>query len=217
MKKYICLLFLILINNLPGVANTAFRLKKLQVEYATTPLGIDVEKPRFSWQMEALTDERGLTQTVRQIIVTDEVGTQVWDSRKIADDKSLNIEYAGLPLKATTRYLWTVRVWNNKNEETSASSWFETGLMSTDRAYQGWSNAKWIGGGEDDRMLYSHYLPVFKLNFSLQLDKISRSTRAGFIYGANDERLMGQNRNLYHLENNKDEFTCPIQGMGRFR
>lgn len=205
MKKYICLLFLILINNLPGVADTTFRLKKLQVEYATTPLGIDVEKPRFSWQMEALTDERGLTQTARQIIVTDEAGTQVWDSRKIADDKSLNIEYAGLPLKATTRYLWTVRVWNNKNEETSASSWFETGLMSTDRAYQGWSDAKWIGGGEDDRILYSHYLPVFKLNFSLQLDKISRSTRAGFIYGANDERLMGQNRNLYHLENNKDE------------
>lgn len=57
MKKYICLLFLILINNLPGVADTTFRLKKLQVEYATTPLGIDVEKPRFSWQMEALTDE----------------------------------------------------------------------------------------------------------------------------------------------------------------
>lgn len=211
MKKYICLLLLILINNLPGVADTTFRLKKLQVEYATTPLGIDVEKPRFSWQMEALTDERGLTQTARQIIVTDEAGTQVWDSRKIADDKSLNIEYAGLPLKATTRYLWTVRVWNNKNEETSASSWFETGLMSTDRTYQGWSDAKWIGGGEDDRMLYSHYLPVFKLNFSLQLDKISRSTRAGFIYGANDERLMGQNRNLYHLENNKDESYIKIE------
>lgn len=211
MKNYICLLFFILINSLSSAAATSFRLKKLQVEYATTPLGIDVEKPRFSWQMEEGTDERGLAQTARQIIVIDEAGTQVWDSQKITDDKSLNIEYAGLPLRAATRYLWTVRVWDNKNREVAASSWFETGLMSSDRAYQGWSDAKWIGGGDDDRMLYSHYLPVFKLNFSLKLDATSKSTCAGFIYGANDERLMGQYKNLSHLENKKDESYIKVE------
>lgn len=211
MKNYICLLFFILINSLSSAAATSFRLKKLQVEYATTPLGIDVEKPRFSWQMDGGTDERGLAQTARQIIVTDEAGTQVWDSHKITDDKSLNIEYAGLSLRAATRYLWTVRVWDNKNREVSASSWFETGLMSSDRAYQGWSDAKWIGGGDDDRMLYSHYLPVFKLNFSLKLDATSKSTCAGFIYGANDERLMGPYKNLSHLENKKDESYIKVE------
>ena len=32
-------------------AKSSFHLKNLCVEYAETPLGIDVEKPRFSWQM----------------------------------------------------------------------------------------------------------------------------------------------------------------------
>ena len=211
MNKYIYLLVFVWISWLPCVAGTSFELKKLQVEYATTPLGIDVEKPRFSWQMEGLTDERGLSQLAYRITVADEEGVQVWDSGKTTDDRSLNIEYAGLPLRAATRYRWTVQVWDAKRRNVSASSWFETGLMSADRAYQGWSGAKWIGGGDEDRMLYAHYLPVFKLSFALQLDKTSKSTRAGFIYGANDERLMKPYKNLYHLENKKDESYIKIE------
>lgn len=211
MKRYIYLLFLTLISNLPSAADTPFQLKELQVEYAVTPLGIDVENPRFCWQMEGMTDERGLSQKARQIIVTDEAGVQVWDSKKITDDKSLNIEYAGLPLKAATRYLWTVHVWDAKHRKASASSWFETGLMSGDRTYQGWSGAKWIGAGDKDRTFYSHYLPVFKLNFSLQLDEASKTTRSGFIYGANDERLMARYNNLYQLENKKDESYIKVE------
>ena len=36
-------------------------IKKLQVEYMTDPIGIDVEQPVFSWQMES--QERGQKQT----------------------------------------------------------------------------------------------------------------------------------------------------------
>lgn len=211
MKRYIYLLFFILINCFSSAADTPFQLKKLQVEYVVTPLGIDVENPRFSWQMEGMTDERGLSQKARQIIVTDEAGVQVWDSERITDDKSLNIEYAGLPLKATTRYQWTVHVWDAKHRKASAASWFETGLMSNDRTYQGWNGAKWIGAGDKDRTFYSHYLPVFKLNFSLQLDEASKTTRSGFIYGANDERLMARYKNLYQLENKKDESYIKVE------
>ena len=211
MKRYIYLLVLTLINNLPSVADSPFQLKRLQVEYAVTPLGIDVENPRFSWQMEGDTDERGLLQTARQIVVIDEAGVQVWDSKKITDDQSLNIEYAGLPLKAATRYQWTVHVWDTKHRKVSASSWFETGLMSSDRAYEGWGGAKWIGAGDEDRTFYSHYLPVFKLNFSLRLDETTRTTCSGFIYGANDERLMERYKNLYQLENKKDESYIKVE------
>lgn len=211
MKRYIYLLFFILINCFSSAADTPFQLKKLQVEYVVTPLGIDVENPRFSWQMEGMTDERGLSQKARQIIVTDEAGVQVWDSKRITDNKSLNIEYAGLPLKAATRYRWMVHVWDSKNRKASASSWFETGLMSNDRTYQGWNGAKWIGAGDKDRTFYSHYLPVFKLNFSLQLDEASKTTRSGFIYGANDERLMARYKNLYQLENKKDESYIKVE------
>ena len=68
--------------------------------------------------------------------------------------------------------------------------------MNPDPQLSAWNGAKWIGGSDDDLVLYSHYLPVFKINVSLQLDKQSGSTKAGFIYGANDARFMDKNKNM---------------------
>ena len=60
-------------------------------------------------------------------------------------------------------------------------------------------------------VLYSHCLPVFRLNVALRLDKETKSTRAGFVYGANDKRLMDKNKNLYQLQNGKDESYIKIE------
>ena len=57
----------------------------------------------------------------------------------------------------------------------SETSWFETGLMSCDSTYQGWKDAKWIGGSDQDMVLYSHYLPVFRLEYTIQLNEILKS------------------------------------------
>lgn len=193
-------------------AASSFRLKNLQVEYEQTPLGIDVETPRFSWQMEASDDSsRGLVQKAYRLTVTDEYGANLWDSKKISSDVSLNIEYSGRPLKAATRYSWTVCVWDTKGKEVSASSWFETGLMCKDDTDGIWAGAKWIGVEDHDQALYSHYLPVYRVDFTLQLDRQSNSTRAGFIYGANDDRLMNRFKNQYHLQNGKDESYVMIE------
>lgn len=192
-------------------SNTHFSVKNLKTEYAITPLGIDVSFPRFSWQMESSGTERGQQQMAYQVIVSDEEGELVWDSGKTKGAISLNIKYDGAPLQPSTRYSWTVNVWNQKGEQMSETSWFETGLMSNDGVYQGWSGAKWIGGGDKDMVLYSHYLPVFRLEYSLQLDKTLKSTCAGFIYGANDERLMNKNKNLYQLENEKNESYIKVE------
>lgn len=40
---------------------------KLQVEYLTNPIGLDITAPRFSWQLESA--ERGVRQTAYQITV----------------------------------------------------------------------------------------------------------------------------------------------------
>lgn len=85
----------------------------------------------------------------------------------------------------------------------SETSWFETGLMSCDSTYQGWKDAKWIGGSDQDMVLYSHYLPVFRLEYTIQLNEILKSTCAGLVYGANDARLMDKIR------------TCIIWKTGR--
>ncbi len=101
----------------------------LLVDYTETPLGIDVEKPTFSWQMIAPEGERGYSQSAYQLVVKDEKGTVVWDTGKIESDESVGIQYAGEDLEATTRYTWTVTVWDQDGHTASESSWFETGLI----------------------------------------------------------------------------------------
>ncbi len=193
------------------------KLTSLVVEYTETPLGIDTEKPRFSWQM--VSPERGQKQTAYQIIVTNEKQEVVWDTGKVSSDESLNIEYHGLPLEASTRYYWTLGVWNQNDSYLSAQSWFETGLMSP--TIDAWDGAEWIGGEDDNLVLYPSYLPVFHINYTVQLNQDKGSTKASFIFGANDPRLMNKNLNIYNLQNepNKSyvEVELDITEMGNGR
>ena len=199
------LLFLPLIFLLSACSNT--KLSSLKVEYETTPLGIDIEKPRFSWQMTS--DKQRQSQSAFQITVYDEAGKEMWNSGKVLSDISLNIEYSGKPLEATTRYDWTLQVWNQDDKLLSAASWFETGLMNP--SITAWDGAKWIGGGDEDLVLYSDYLPTYNINYTVQLDKESGTTKAGFVYGANDPRLMNKNKNIYNLQNDKDESYIEVE------
>lgn len=186
---------------------TISKLSSLKVEYEETPLGIDVEQPRFSWQMES--PKQGQSQTAYQIVVTDERGAAVWNSGKVNSDLSLNISYEGEPLRPRTGYRWSVKVWNQENKILSAESRFETGLMQPH--VKAWNGAKWIGGGEDDLVLYPDYLPTFNINYTLQLDRESGTTKGGFLFGANDPRLMDRNKNIYNLQQGRDESYVEVE------
>jgi alpha-L-rhamnosidase len=200
--KQFRLIIILTILSLPvlNLKASGIKIKNLKTEYSQTPLGIDVVHPRFSWQMESA--RPGCYQTAYQLIVLNEASREVWNSGKVPNNESLNIRYAGDSLKPGTRYKWQLTVWDQDKKKYIAESWFETGLM--DYHESAWDGAKWIGGSDDDLVLFSQYLPVFKINFTVQLDKKSKSTKAGFIYGANDERLMDKNKNIYKLENRKD-------------
>lgn len=200
--KLILILILFLGNCL--TINAAIRVKNLLVEYAQTPIGIDVKNPRFSWQMDAASGERACSQTAYQIVVTTNEGKAMWNSNKVSDDHSLNIQYAGEPLQPATHYNWTVTVWDQNGKRYNESSWFETGLMNSNADLSAWDGAKWIGGDTNDLILYSPYLSVFKLYFTVQLDRTSSSTKAGFIFGANDSRLMDKNKNIFQMESPKN-------------
>lgn len=177
----------------------------LMVEYTKTPLGMDVQNPRFSWQMSSPPGGRGYSQTSYQLIVKDHTGNVVWDSKKSDSSVSLGILYGGTPLKSATRYNWTVNVWDQNGEMSTGTSWFETGLMNPDPGLSAWEGAMWIGGGSDDLVLQPHFLSVFKVNFTVQLEQQSGSTRAGFVLGANDSRLLDKDKNIYNIESNHNE------------
>ncbi len=190
-------------------ANAAAVIKNLQVEYRNTPLGIDVAQPRFSWQMATTAGERGYAQTAYQIQVKDPKGNVVWDTKRVEDSTSLGIKYAGSPLKAATRYSWTVTVWNQAGARLAGSSWFETGLMDPAPDSSAWGGAKWIGGGNEDLVLYAPYLAIFDVKYALTI--APGSTRASFVYGANDSRLMDKNKNIYQVESGKDQSYIKLE------
>lgn len=106
------------------------------------PIGID-DKIFFSWRM--LSDKRNTMQTAYRIYVSEDSGFKecAWDSGKISSGRSINIGYGG-KLKPCTRYYWQVQVKDNHGAfYVSDTAYFETGLMSTEKA--AWSGAEWIG------------------------------------------------------------------------
>ena len=198
--------------------NAKTELAQLKVEYQQAPLAVEVTRPRFSWQMIADDNLRGWKQTAYEIVVTDEKGRQVWKSGIVKSDQSLNISYTGEPLAPTTRYVWSLNVWNQKKEKMTASSSFETGLVmrenynhSGNGNLNAWGDAKWIGRKEGATMFYAPYLPVFRIHYELQFDKKSKSTRAGFIFGANDPRLMDKDKNLLGVENDYNSSYIKVE------
>lgn len=179
------------------------QLFNLMVEHTKTPIGIDVEKPNFSWQMTLPSEKRGYVQSAYQIVVIDEKNNIVWDSTKVKSDRSLGIQYNGTTLEPTERYTWTVHVWDKNNNKASAHSWFETGLMNPDPNLSAWNGATWIGGTTEDLPFYSDYLSVFQITYTLGLQ--NGSTKASFVLNANDSRLMDKYKNIYQMENGIDE------------
>ena len=140
-NKGVFIILLLLLGNF-GLLFGQGKLLHLLTEYQTNPIGLDVEKPRFSWQMANLPNQFGQKQTAYQIIVTDEQNQIVWDSQKKESDISLGIVYEGAALKPTTKYNWVLKVWNEKGQELKANANFETGLKNP--GLEAWAGGTWI-------------------------------------------------------------------------
>ncbi|MEU9288278.1 family 78 glycoside hydrolase catalytic domain [Streptomyces sp. NPDC048275] len=122
----------------------------LTVEHRTDPLGVDANRPRFGWRTRSAT--RGWRQGAYQILVASSpdkltpARADVWNSGRVRSSDSVAVRYAGKQLHASTRYHWTVTVWDPQGRRTGTApaAFFETGLQSTDGA-TGWDGAQWIG------------------------------------------------------------------------
>ncbi|MER5948521.1 family 78 glycoside hydrolase catalytic domain [Streptomyces sp. NPDC001904] len=122
----------------------------LTVEHRVDPLGTDATRPRFGWRLGS--HRRGLAQGAYRIQVSSSAAKlaagrgDVWDSGRVTSADSVAVAYDGPRLKPSTRYFWAVTAWDGKGRPvgTSAASWFETGLLSSDGVTQ-WDGAQWIG------------------------------------------------------------------------
>lgn len=118
----------------------------LKCEFITNPIGLDIQSPQFSWQMQS--DKRGVMQIAYQLLVANSPedlfhnNSVVWDSGKIYSSKSVGIRYVGPELESRRRYYWLVRIWasNNSKVVSSEAAFFEMGLLNP----SDWQ-ALWIG------------------------------------------------------------------------
>ena len=128
--------------------STAFEVNALRAEYLDNPEGMDQRAPRLSWQLNALSDDRGIEQTAYRVLVATtpeqlaENRGDLWDSQKVSSAQSNQIVYAGAPLRSQMQCFWKVMVWNESGE---VSAWstpakWSMGLLEP----EDWK-ADWIG------------------------------------------------------------------------
>lgn len=164
------------------VQETEAKIVNLKTEGMVEPLGLDEEKPSFSWQMQS--DAIGAAQKSYQIVVTDETETVVWDSGVVESNISHDIPYEGEDLQPTTEYSWKVTVTDEQgNTLESEPTSFETAFMDTTR--ESWDGAQMIGA--TDLSLDAASQCIFNISAWVQIPEGSSS--ASFILGADDFRL----------------------------
>lgn len=118
----------------------------LKCEYLTNPEGIDMQAPRFFWQLAST--EADQSQKRYQLLVAtttaklnNNIG-DVFDSGQVSSNSNTHVVYEGRRLNPASQYYWKVRVWD---KNVSASNWseiatFSTGLFESND----WKGAEWI-------------------------------------------------------------------------
>ena len=97
----------------PSLYPSLLHPTNLRCEYLENPIGIGETQPRLSWALAS--DERDQHQSAYQLQVSSHpqlLEGDLWDSGRVASSESLQVVYAGQPLRSRQRCHWRVRVWD---------------------------------------------------------------------------------------------------------
>ena len=130
----------------PAAADGPATVGRLRCENRDNPVGMDAAQPRLSWWMRSPARSQG--QTAYRVLMASSPALlrrgegDLWDSGKVAGDRSIAVTYGGRPLRSGQTYWWKVRLWDRDEKETAWSepAWFLTGKLKS-KDWQG----EWIG------------------------------------------------------------------------
>ncbi|MDR1381475.1 MAG: glycoside hydrolase family 78 protein [Tannerella sp.] len=106
---------------------------ELTCEYLVDPLGIDTETPRIGWTLTDAGHVRGQRQTAYHVLMATtpdklrDGETDVWNSGKVASDRSHLVACDGARFQSGGDYYWKVRVYDRDGK---ASAWSRTARFS---------------------------------------------------------------------------------------
>ena len=117
----------------------------LRCAHLADPLGVAPDRVRLSWTPEAAGTGRAQRAYQVQMAPTGErliTGEHLsWDSGRVESASSADIRYAGRPLARGGRYLWRVRLWDERGQ---VSGWSEHAAFEVElHPAKGW-RARWI-------------------------------------------------------------------------
>jgi alpha-L-rhamnosidase len=135
------LIFISCFGNICGIEIT-----DIKCNFKNNPVGID-SKPHFSWILHS--GERNQFQSAYYLLLSDDslllnknIGN-IWDTRKVKSEQSINVLYDGVALEPGKEYFWKVRVWDKEGE---ASEWsYKASFVTALFDRKDWSGAQWIG------------------------------------------------------------------------
>ncbi|MBF4470508.1 glycoside hydrolase family 78 protein [Flavobacterium sp. HJJ] len=209
MKKTLLHTFILIVSLCfsSAKAQNKISVTNLQCEMLNNPEGIDVLKPRLSWQMKS--DENAVKQTAYQILVASTLENlnankaDLWDSGKVQSSESVNIIYNGKKLKDRDNAFWKVILFTNKGEiKSTENAHFSIGILT----YADWKLTRWIGyeklSKEDSVSQYSR-LSARYLRKEINLKKQVKSAK---VY------LMGMGLYELYINGNKigDQVLAPV-------
>ncbi len=181
---------------LPAAAGP-FDIVRLRTEYKDDPAGIEVERPRLSWEL--VSTRRDHRQAAYRITVarsreSARAGSgEVWDSGRVASAHQNGIEYAGPRLGSGGRAFWRVQVWDEAGKSvTSPVAAWEMGLTAAGDWKARWigiptlgpqdtapvvgDGVRWIGGIEDKQTISRLSVHFFRRRIALPDKAIVRAT-----------------------------------------
>lgn len=133
-----------------AIAPPGLGVAGLSAEWLSNPMGLEQSHPRLAWRLEA--DGPDVRQTAYRLLAAARREDLVmrrallWDSGRIASDRTIDIPYGGAPLAPRQRIWWCVEVWDNRGHHAqSEAAWFE-GALAPDRPWQ----AQWIEAETDE-------------------------------------------------------------------
>ncbi len=141
----------------------------LRCEYRCTPLGLDVRRPRLSWKL--VDNRRGAAQKAYHVRVASSPEAlagrgeaDLWDTGRVASDRSVHVVYDGPRLKSRQRVWWQVRVWDQAGKASpwSEPAWWEMGLVRP----KDWK-AAWIASPEPGDPAESTPCPLLRRRFKV--------------------------------------------------
>ena len=173
-KNQLYLITIILLLNISCQKKEAsVQIVNLRCENRINPLGIDVIRPKLSWNLESFL--RNKKQSAYQILVADTQEALLknngdrWDSEKVNSDRSIQIQYIGNELSSESLVYWKVRIWD---EQDNVSDWSQAAQWEMGLVNQSDWLAEWIGDGKTEPQNIKKFYeedpaPLFRRDFKV--------------------------------------------------